>query len=517
MTADDGFKPAEDVKGGPIPKDEVIANIEANGRNGVPVFSKLPSHGGTLVFVAGGPSLLKTLPELKKRHEAGEFILTSNNTHDYLIENGIMPNACMLIDPRESVKDCVQNPQKSVKYYVASVCNPQVFTNLAGYDVAKILVAYGLDDESDIKAHKRLYDNPGHDYVVGGTMTPLRAMPFAAMLGYTKMEFYGFDSCYTDQEPPVIYSDDPRYPEALKKAQGLQYQEDGGSRTYVIDEAAEGGFFYAYKKYRAESIEIAKTADGRTFLTSPGFAHQAKQFIKWVDRLEGKLHIEVHGDSLNRHMLTLHRDHQARVRAEVGDRRWTEEYGELQRQLHAGNEYGVWGDHEVETIGRGICALYEQLRRPLGVMDYGAGNGALGKALEGLFRAVSVTNYDPFHPKWRDNPEPGVHDLVTCFDVLEHVEEQCVDNTLKYIAEKCRYVALFSIGLDDAIKTLPDGRNAHITLRSAQWWQRKIGQYFVVVEAAASEDAAYFCCQKQDSKEKLLAEKGSANSVAAAA
>ena len=506
MASDDGFKPAEDVKGGPIPKDEVIANIEANGANGVPVFSKLPRHGGTLVFVAGGPSLLKTLEEVRKRQQAGDYILTSNNTHDYLIENGIMPNACMLIDPRESVKDCVQNPQKTVKYYVASVCNPQVFKNLAGYDVTKILVAYGLDDESDIKAHKRLYDNPGHDYVVGGTMTPLRAMPFAAMLGYARMEFYGFDSCYTDQEPPVIYSDDPRFPGALEKAQGLQYQEDGGSRTYVIDEAAEGGFFYAYKKYRAESIEIAKTSDGRTFLTSPGFAHQAKQFIKWVDRLEGKLHIEVHGDSLNRHMLVLHREHQAQVRAEIGDRRWTEEYAELQRQMHRDTQYGLWGDKNVFVVARGVFSLYDAVRRPMSLMDYGAGSGALGNGLKAIFPVLSVTNYDPFHPEWAGKPEPGMHDVVTCCDVMEHVEPQCVENVINYIADRARYMVIFNIALEDAEKELPDGRNAHITVRPAGWWRRKINERLVVVEAITNGQSAYFVCQKPEASESMQQE-----------
>lgn len=76
---------------------------------------------------------------------------------------------------------------------------------------------------------------------------------------------------------------------------------------------------------------------------------------------------------------------------------------------------------------------------------------------------------------------------------------------------------MFSIALDDAIKTLPDGRNAHITVRSAQWWQRKLSQHFVVAEAGASQDSAYFVCQKPDAKEKMLSEQGSANSVAVAA
>jgi len=514
---DDEFKLPEDLKGGPIPTEEVLANIRATAEFDVPFVRKQKGHGGNLIFVAGGPSLLGSLEELKKRQD--EFIMTSNHTHDYLLENGIKPKAVLIIDPRKDTPDCIQNWQKDCQYYFSTVCNPRMFSNAiaAGIKPKKVIAAYGMEGEEDIKLQRTIYSPEGHDFLVGGTMTPLRAMNFAVMLGYRSMEFYGFDSCYGSQEPPVVYEDDPRFEACVKSGLTVYKDLDNGDRKYVIEEPTEGGFFYAYKKKREENIQIAKTPDGRTFLTSPGFAHQAKQFIKWVDRLEGRLDITCHGDGLNQHILQLHRDSLEKQKIAIGDRRWTQKYGELQRTMHDEQKYGLWGDHDLELINRAVGGLYHQVRRPLSFMDYGAGNGSLGLEVEKFYRSVSVTNYDPFHPKWRDNPEPGIHDVVNCADVMEHVEGQCVDNTISYIADHCRYVAVFSIALEEAKKELPDGRNAHITLKPVKWWMDRISRKFHVVEALTNGDSLVMICQKPDAKEYLNAEKSKANSISEAA
>ena len=495
---------AQDVKGGPVLNEALLDNIRRGAETELPLFRKQKTkREGALIFVAGGPTLRGYLDEIRARSRNGEYILTSNFTHDYLIENGIAPNGCIVIDPTEQMATCIKSPQPNCEYYVGAVCTPGLAQNLkaAGLNVRRILVAYGLEDESDIKLQEELYNPDSADFLVGGTMTPLRVMPFAHMLGYRKLEFYGFDSCYTSREPKTVYSDDPDYKEALKRNAGIFYKDDDTGRTYCIDEPADGGFFYAYKKKRAENVIVTKAADGRQFLSSPGFTHQAKQFIKWVERMEGKLSVKVHGDSLNSHLLKLHSEQQAKLKEKIGDRRWTDEYAEMQRQLHQGGHYGLWGDHEQVMVSRGVLSLYGALKRPLTLMDYGAGSGALGRSVENLFKAVSVTNYDPFHPKWAGQADPGVHDIITCCDVMEHVEPQCVENTLKYIADHCRYMAIFTIAIEEASKLLPDGRNAHVTIRSPAWWQTKIAKHFLVVEGRANNEVVEFVCQKLDARE----------------
>lgn len=498
----DGFVVAPDLKGGPIPPSEVLENIRANARFDLPLYHKEKGDKGTVIFVGGGPSLLKHLDELKGRSEP---ILTSNCTHDFLLSHGIKPHSVLIIDPKESVSEYIQNYQKDVTYYFSAISHPKLFEKAlaAGVTPIKVLVAFGLEDESDIRTQTALYDAKGHDFLVGGTMTPLRAMNFAVMRGYSKIEFYGFDSCYGSEEPEMTTEDDPAFKSAVTSGAVVFKDADTGKVGVVKDET---GFFYAYPKKRAETISVAKTADGRTFLTSPGFAHQAKQFIKWVDRLEGKLEVAIHGDSLNSHMLELHRAYLERKRAKIGDRRWTEEYAELQRKLHEKGGYGVWGDHDLEILGRTVLAFYHNLHRDISILDYGAGSGLLGQTIEKLFRAVKVTNYDPFHPRWRNTAEsPGIHDIVNCSDVMEHVELECVENTIKYIAEHVRYAAVFTIALEESIKTLDDGRNAHITLKPAHWWLKKLKEHFVIGEAVQGPGVLAVICQKADAME-LIAE-----------
>ena len=504
---DHGFTIAPDVKGGPIPHDELLENIRQVAKLDLPLFKKQKPHGGTAVFIAGGPTLRDHLDEVRARSRAGDFIITSNNTHDYLVDNGIIPTACLLIDPKEIVSKYVRKPQKETHYYLGCVCSPKLFEALAGFKVTRVLTAYGMEDERDINLQLELYKHPpGRDFLVGGTMTPLRAMPFAAMLGYSRIEFYGFDSCYSSKEPPLVYEDEPGYREALKLNAGMYYKDEDTGRVYTIAEPKDGGFFYAYKKHRGENVTIAQTSDGRRFLTSPGFAHQAKQILKWVERMDGKLEVVIHGDSLSAHMLKLHREHLIRMAAEIGDARWTEGYAAMQVQMHEAGNYGQWGDANLDFVGRAVVPVYQSVRRTVTVLDYGAGSGALGDELERLFREVTVTRYDPFAPKWRGGAEPGIHDVVNCCDVMEHVEPQCVENTIKYIADRTRYIATFGIAIEEAEKLLPNGDNAHITLRSPQWWARKLQKHFVVVEAVGNAAEVKFTCQKENAKELMEAE-----------
>jgi hypothetical protein len=58
--------------------------------------------------------------------------------------------------------------------------------------------------------------------------------------------------------------------------------------------------------------------------------------------------------------------------------------------------------------------------------------------------------------------------------VLEHVEEDRLDavlDHLKTLAGKALYLV---IATREANATLPDGRNAHLLVRSAQWWTDKL-------------------------------------------
>lgn len=507
-----GFGEVKEVKGGPIPSEQVLQNIRDSELFNLPIVTKQKQKEGSLVFVAGGPTLLNYIEEIRQRSVNGDFIVTSNNTYDFLKSKGIVANACFIFDPKEKVKDYVNNYDKRSTFYIATCCNKLTVENAlkAGVTVNKVLIAYGLDDQADINLQRELYPTtPASSYLVGGTMTPLRAIPFASMLGYQEIEFYGLDSCF-GQTAKVIEEGEEGYAEALLK-NGIGYDDQESGKRYVVVEPEEGGYFYAYKKRRAEDIIVAE-AGPRRFLTSPGFAYQAKQLVDWSDRLEGKIKITVHGDSLSSYLLKRHWEKKAHDRAIIGDKRWTDEYAAMQAHLHANTEYGKNATKNrkgaaADIVSRLIVDLKQTVNnRLVTVLDYGAGSGQLGNFLRDTFKGVTVTDYDPFCPLHKDKPEPGMHDMLTCLDVMEHVEEQCVENTLKFMSERVRYGAFFIISLQDAVKTLPDGRNAHVTVKNAVWWKNQISKYFKVTEMSDHGHTGIFLCEAMGAAEELQKE-----------
>ena len=495
------WKDAEPSRKPPVSDEEALNNIRASVNYDHPILAPQPVRQGSAIFVAGGPTLLQFLPEIRRRADAGEYVFTSNNTHDWLVERGVKLRACLLLDPKERVKDYVKLVQPDTAYLISNCVNPKVWEAMAerGAKMMKVMVAYGIQNEADQKLMNDLYPNiPAKYYLPGGTMTALRAMPLAGMLGFRKLELYGFDSCFSAQEPRLIYEGTEEFRSA--RTDHTIYQDEKG--RFIIDEPDDGGFFYAYKKSRRENVKIVEYK-GRRFLSSQVFVHQAMQIEKWYDRLEAQLEIVIHGDSLSAHVLETHKRELAEKRASIGDRRWTDEYGEQMRKMHEAGSFGIHGYTDIEWSARALLSLLCTIQRPVTVLDYGAGAGTFADAIAKVFKWIEVTSYDPFHPKFREDPAPGEHDAVNCTDVLEHVELECVDNTLKYIAQRARFMACFSIGLDDAKKILPDGRNAHITQKSAKWWADKLREHFAIVDYAIYDGIVLFVCQPIDMTDRI--------------
>ena len=498
-----GFELAKDLKGSPIPDDDVLENIRQSAEYDAPIFTRQPKREGSFIYCGGGVSIKDYIDTLRERKNNGEFIITSNKTYDYLIDNGIVPNACFVLDPKKICATYITKPQKETIFYIATVCNKQVAVNLleAGCTVNKMLVGYGIEGETDVVLQKTLYPK-FNDFLCGGTMAGLRAMNLAPLMGFSKVEYYGFDSSFPYEFPKLVHKEDPEFDEVVKRNKGISYEDAETGKIYAIDEP-EGGFFYAYRKKRSENLQIAQTPDGRRFWTTPCFAHQAKQAIKWIDRLEDKVEIIIHGDSLNSHLLAYHREVKRKALEGVGNKRWTNNYVKLQKDLHADGEYGIHGDTDIELVGRAILALIEKIDRKITHLDYGCGHGKLTERIQFIFNCVNSTMYDPFIEKYSAEP-CGKYDILTCFDVMEHVEEQCVENTLKYIAEKTRYIAAFSIAHSDAVKVLTDGRNAHITQHHPEWWINRLNKYFIVVELLVQKGSQmFFVCQSLDANNDL--------------
>jgi hypothetical protein len=155
----------------------------------------------------------------------------------------------------------------------------------------------------------------------------------------------------------------------------------------------------------------------------------------------------------------------------------TPEYMAIQKHLHATEDYGQ-GAH----VGK--CAEYiRSVAKPEHtILDYGCGQGHLKTALP----EFEVREYDPCIEGKDDRPERA--DFIVCADVLEHIEESCIENVLAHIRELVKNRAYFVIDCKPAQKTLKDGRNAHLLVQPPYWWKQKLEPQFRLEKFEYRED-----------------------------
>ena len=148
----------------------------------------------------------------------------------------------------------------------------------------------------------------------------------------------------------------------------------------------------------------------------------------------------------------------------------TEKYRALNRQLHEQRpHYGASGQKCAKMVRDWINRI-----RPETILDYGCGKQTLQQAIPEAF----IKGYDPAIPGLDAPPEPA--EFVVCANVLEHVEPECLDAVLNDLKRVTKKVALFVVATRPAIKTLPDGRNAHLIIEPVEWWLPKLRARFTI-------------------------------------
>ncbi|MCI5050525.1 MAG: hypothetical protein MRY32_09415 [Rickettsiales bacterium] len=81
-----------------------------------------------------------------------------------------------------------------------------------------------------------------------------------------------------------------------------------------------------------------------------------------------------------------------------------------------------------------------------------------------------ITLYDPGYEPYAEFPKVK-SDIVVCTDVLEHCPEDdalWIAREIMSLANKCVF---FNIACYPAAKFLPNGENAHCTIKPEHWWQ----------------------------------------------
>ena len=124
------------------------------------------------------------------------------------------------------------------------------------------------------------------------------------------------------------------------------------------------------------------------------------------------------------------------------------------------------------------------------ILDYGCGKAIFhsilfnNKKVPGSPMGIDVTPYDPAVPEFANKPNEQ-YDLVLCVDVMEHVQEDKVEEVLKDIFTFSNRIFL-TITCYPATQTLVNGKNAHYTIKEPDWWKEKLkpydGNYIVIFQ-----------------------------------
>ena len=107
------------------------------------------------------------------------------------------------------------------------------------------------------------------------------------------------------------------------------------------------------------------------------------------------------------------------------------------------------------------------------LIDFGCGKGIFLKQMEELYPKIKLVGFDPGVAEYTNVEKVPCELLISC-DVLEHVEPDHVDNTLREIDTLFTKFAYFKIANYVAKAVLPDGRNAHLIQEDENWWRKKI-------------------------------------------
>ena len=157
----------------------------------------------------------------------------------------------------------------------------------------------------------------------------------------------------------------------------------------------------------------------------------------------------------------------------------SDEYRKQQQELHKNPNYGVAS----RMFAPLVLKIADQIKAR-SISDYGAGKRNLAKKLRELGRKdFKYFPYDPAFPKYGP---PKKADLVCCIDVLEHIEPEFLDAVLDDLQEITVGVGLFTIHTGAAIKTLSDGRNAHLIQEPASWWLPRLCERFEIAHLQGS-------------------------------
>ncbi len=151
------------------------------------------------------------------------------------------------------------------------------------------------------------------------------------------------------------------------------------------------------------------------------------------------------------------------------------EYIRQYTELHQSSDtFGTASRKIIDEISLMIDHL-----KPSTVLDFGCGKGLLLKALKDRYPEIAFFGYDPAISGIDVLPVDRA-DLVINSDVLEHIPEEMIPGVIEQISAISRN-AYFNLHHARSRAILPNGENAHCTVRPPEWYHALLKRHFDTV------------------------------------
>ena len=112
----------------------------------------------------------------------------------------------------------------------------------------------------------------------------------------------------------------------------------------------------------------------------------------------------------------------------------------------------------------------------ISVLDYGSGrsdwfdknfDNKNNQSAAEYFRINQISQYEPTII----NSKKHIAECVLCFDVLEHIYISDLKNVISDLYYHASKIVVLQVACYEAKAKLPNGENAHITVRNPLWWK----------------------------------------------
>lgn len=244
-------------------RSNILRNLELGLREIVPHKAQ-PDQ--VVYLLAGGPSLNDYESQIIEWGKTGNPIVTMNGTYNWLIERGVRPAMQVLLDAREFNRRFVSPIIDNCKYMVSSQCDPDTLASLPR-EQTWLWHSGQSDIVKEVMDEYAAKQQNGREWypVYGGTAVCECALTILAMLGYRKVEVFGWDSC-------------------LREGKHHAYEQKENDYTNTLTMTVGG------KKFKCHGWMVVQ-------------ANEIPRYVRHVlSKVEG-FEMVVHGDGLIAHML----------------------------------------------------------------------------------------------------------------------------------------------------------------------------------------------------------------------